>query len=211
MKKALTLIELIFTIVIIAAVFTVIPKIIYISNKSLEFSKKEDAVFNMIAKMMDVSLKEYDYNNTKYDDILIVNDSPKNVLDCNASSWYRVGGFIGSRKCENNISENDIPSHQNPYKEYDYIEGYNGYEDNLSNGHTTYILNIAVGYAIEWGKDDYSNQSLDFSFNNNLITQKTNIKKIVISIKREGDDKNISIIRYNSANIGHTKINSVIW
>jgi hypothetical protein len=46
--------------VIIAFVFTVIPKIIYVSNKSLEFSKKEDAIFNMVSKMMDVVLKEYD-------------------------------------------------------------------------------------------------------------------------------------------------------
>jgi type II secretory pathway pseudopilin PulG len=211
MKKALTLIELIFTIVIIAAVFTVIPKIIYISNKSLEFSKKEDAVFNMIAKMMDVSLKEYDYNNTKYDDILIVNDPPENILDCNASTWYRVGGFRGGRNCKNYIFESDIPSPQNSDDEHDYIEGYNGYEDNLSSGHTRYTLNIAVGYTTEWEEGNYSNNSLDFSFKGTLSNQKTNIKKIVISIKKEGDDKNISIIRYNSANIGHTKINSVIW
>ena len=213
MKKALTLIELIFTIVIIALVFTVIPKIIYVSNKSLEFSKKEDAVFNMMAKMMDVCLKEYDYNNTQYDDILIVNDPPQNVLDCNASSWYRVGGFRGGRTCENNISESAIPSPQNDNNEYDYIEGYNGYEDNnLSNGHTKYVLNIVVGYTTEWKESNYSNQTLNFSFDDNLSSeQKSNIKKIVVSIRKEGDDKNISIIKYNSANIGHMKINSVIW
>jgi Tfp pilus assembly protein PilE len=213
LKKALTLIELIFTIVIIALVFTVIPKIIYVSNKSLEFSKKEDAVFNMMAKMMDVCLKEYDYNNTQYDDILIVNDPPQNVLDCNASSWYRVGGFRGGRTCENNISESAIPSPQNDNNEYDYIEGYNGYEDNnLSNGHTKYVLNIVVGYTTEWKESNYSNQTLNFSFDDNLSSeQKSNIKKIVVSIRKEGDDKNISIIKYNSANIGHMKINSVIW
>ena len=211
MKKALTLIELIFTIVIIAVVFTVIPKIIYVSNKSLEFSKKEDAIFNMMAKMMDVCLKEYDYNNTIYDDILIVNDPPKYVLDCNASSWYRVGGFRGGRTCENNISESAIPSPQNDNNEFDYIEGYNGYEDNLSNGHTKYILSIDVGYTTEWNNSNYSNQTLNFSFDDNLSNQKSNVKKIVVSIKREGDDNNLSVIKYNSANIGHMKINSVIW
>ena len=59
MRKSLTLIELIFTVVIISVVFTVIPKIIYVSNKSLEFSKKEDAIFNLMSKIMDISLKEY--------------------------------------------------------------------------------------------------------------------------------------------------------
>jgi hypothetical protein len=212
MKKALTLIELIFTIVIIALVFTVIPKIIYVSNKSLEFSKKEDAIFNMMAKIMDVSLKEYDERNTEYDDILIVNDPPQNVLDCNASSWYRVGGFKGSRTCENNISESDIPSPQNNKNEYDYIEGYNGYEySNLLNGHTAYTIHIDVNYTIEWKESNYSNQTLNFAFEDNLSDQKSNIKKIVVSIKKQDSDINISVIRYNSANIGHIKINSVIW
>jgi len=67
MKKALTLIELIFTIVIITFTFMVIPKIFQISNKTLSFSSKEDAIFNMYSQMMDIVLKEYDENNTKYD------------------------------------------------------------------------------------------------------------------------------------------------
>ncbi|MEO1924234.1 MAG: prepilin-type N-terminal cleavage/methylation domain-containing protein, partial [Nautiliaceae bacterium] len=60
MKKALTLIELIFTIIIIGITFTVIPKIIIVSNKTLETTLKEEVVFNMMAKMIDLSFKEYD-------------------------------------------------------------------------------------------------------------------------------------------------------
>ena len=60
MKKALSLIELIFTIVIMGIVFSVIPKVIYLSNKSLEFLKQEDAIFGMLNKAIDISLKEYD-------------------------------------------------------------------------------------------------------------------------------------------------------
>jgi hypothetical protein len=183
----------------------------YVSNKSLEFSKKEDAIFNMMAKMMDVSLKEYDYNNTKYDDILIVNNPPENVLDCNVSSWYRIGGFKGGRNCENNISESDIPSPQNSDEEHDYIEGYNGYKDELDSGNTHYVLNIEVGYTKEWDENSYKNNKLSFSFKNSISNSYTNIKKIIISIKKDGSDENISVIKYNSANIGHTKINGVIW
>jgi hypothetical protein len=92
--------------VIIAFTFSVIPRIILVSNKSLEFSKKEDAIFNMMSKAMDISLKEFDEQNTEYDDILLTGNS--NVLECNTSTNYRRGGFKGSRNCINHILESNI-------------------------------------------------------------------------------------------------------
>lgn len=211
MKRALTLIELIFTIVIIAFVFTVIPKIIYISNKTISFSKKEDAIFNMMAKMMDVSLKEYDEQNTKYDDILLVNNPPKYVLDCNASSGYRIGGFIGGRNCKNAVFESEIgPDANEP--PYDDVDDYNATEENTTkNGHTVYTLKIEVGYTGEWKKSDYdyNTQSLNFGFSKNFSSSHTNIKRIYIRVFNQ--DGNISSISYYSANIGHARINSVEW
>jgi len=207
LKKALTLIELIFTIVIIAAVFTTIPKIIYISNKSLEFSRKEDSIFNMMSKMMDISLKEYDENNTEYDDILLTGQNL--YLDCNASTGYRKGGFKGSRNCLNGIEESDILS--NSSGEYDYIERYNGYTDTLNNGHTTYTLKIDVNYSNEWsgGNYDYDNQELSFNFGS-TSDDKKNIKRINVSVS-DSSGNVISSISYYSANIGHIKINGVQW
>ena len=208
MKKALTLIELIFTIVIIAVVFTTIPKIIYVSNKSLEFSKKEDAMFNMMSKIMDISVKEYDYNNTLYDDILLTGEN--DVLECNSSTGYRIGGFKGSRNCLNDINESSIPT--NDSGEYDYIEGYNGVGEELSYGNTDYDLNITVGYTDEWNESNYNDGNLTYQFSSNLYnTPHTNIKKITVSVKKHGADENISSISYYSANIGHIKINSVQW
>ena len=207
MKKAITLIELIFTIVIIAAVFTTIPKIIYVSNKSLEFSRKEDSIFNMMSKMMDVSLKEYDEKNTEYDDILLTGQNL--YLDCNESTGYRNGGFKGSRNCLNAIEESNIPS--NSSGEYDYIEGYNGYTDTLNNGHTTYTLKIDVNYSNEWsgGNYDYDNQELSFNFGS-TSDDKKNIKRINVSVS-DSSGNVISSVSYYSANIGHIKINGVQW
>jgi len=206
MKKALTLIELIFTIVIIAAVFTTIPKIIYVSNKSLEFSKKEDAIFNMMSKIMDISLKEYDYNNTIYDDILLTGQNL--YLDCNATTGYRNGGFEGSRNCLNAVYENDIPAHGQDGA--DYIEGYNGVSEPLSYGHTTYSLNISVNYSAGWDENNYANQVLDFEFNSSDAGKHTNIKEVNISVS-DSKGNVISNVNYYSANIGHIKINSVQW
>ncbi|AZV47071.1 hypothetical protein C3L23_07230 [Nautilia sp. PV-1] len=209
MRKSLTLIELIFTIVIIAAVFTVIPKIIYISNKSLEFSKKEDAIFNMMSKIMDISLKEYDEQNTNYDDILLVNDPPKNVLDCNASSGYRLGGFAGSRNCKDGIFESSIGKDANE-PPYDDVDDYNGIEENTTkDGRVVYTLKITAGYTDEWNKSDYSNGSLSFHFTKTSDNTKTNIKRINVTVSF--NNQTISSVSYYSANIGHIKINSVQW
>jgi Tfp pilus assembly protein PilE len=212
MKKALTLIELIFTIVIIAFVFTVIPKIIYISNKTLAFSKKEDAIFNMMAKMMDVSVKEYDEKNTEYDDILLVNDPPKYVLDCNSSNGYRVGGFLGSRNCKNGVFETDVSSLGKDANEppYDDVDDYNGLEEKTTvNGHTQYTIKISVGYNKEWTKNDYGTNYLSYKFSGSFENKKTNLKRIYMVVY----DGNTSIasVSYYSANIGHIRINSVNW
>ena len=207
MKKAITLIELIFTIVIIAAVFTTIPKIIYVSNKSLEFSKKEDSIFNMMSKMMDISLKEYDENNTEYDDILLTGQNL--YLDCNTSTGYRKGGFKGSRNCLNEINESDISDDGDTV--YDDVDDYDGTEEKTTkNGRTEYTLKIKVGYTDEWGESDYSLQTLNYTFTNTTGTDKKNIKRINVSVK-DSSGNIISSLSYYSANIGHIKINSVQW
>jgi len=192
--------------IIIAFTFTVIPKLIQVSNKTLEFSKKEDAIFNMMSKMMDISLKEYDYNNTLYDDILLTGNN--NILECNTSTNYRIGGFKGSRNCINDINESSIPDNSGD-EEYDYVEGYNGYSDILTNGHTTYDINVTVGYTDEWNKSYYNNTALEFNFTDRSNNTKSNIKRVEIVVS--SNDKNISSIKYYSANIGHIKIGSVLW
>ena len=192
--------------VIIAFTFTVIPKIIQVSNKTLEFSKKEDAIFNMMSKITDISLKEYDYNNTLYDDILLTGNS--NILECNTSTNYRIGGFKGSRNCINDINESSIPNNSGD-EEYDYIEGYNGYSATLTNGHTTYDINVTVGYTDEWNANYYNDTALEFNFTNRSDNSKSNIKRVEVNVSI--GNRVISSVKYYSTNIGHIKIGSVLW
>jgi len=211
LKRALTLIELIFTIVIIAFVFTVIPKIIYVSNKTLEFSQKEDALFNLMAKLADISYKEYDEKNTEYDDILLVNDPPKYVLDCDQANGYRVGGFVGGRNCKNAIFESDITADSDE-PPYDDVDDYNGTEETTTKyGRVEYNLSIEAGYTDEWNASsyDYSNQLLNFAFSKTSDNTHTNIKRIHVQVLYNGES--VASASYYSANIGHTKIESVQW
>jgi hypothetical protein len=190
--------------VIIAFTFTVIPKIIQISNKSLMFSKKEDAIFNMMSKAMDISLKEYDEKNTKYDDILLTGN--QNILECNTTTNYRIGGFVGSRNCINHIEESSIGADLNE-PPYDDVDDYNNYHEILTYGHTIYDINVTVGYTNKW--NSYNNDALNFHFTDTSDNTKTNIKRIKIIVYK--GNSIISSVKYYSANIGHMKIGSVQW
>ena len=204
MKKALTLIELIFTIVIITFTFMVIPKIFQISDKTLSFSSKEDAIFNMYSQMMDIVLKEYDEENTKYDDILLSRNG--GVLECNTTTGYRTGGFIGSRNCFNRVSESSIgPDTGEP--PYDDIDDYNGTDYNISSGHKIYEIKINTGYTDNW--DSYNDKSLNYTFTNRSNNTKSQIKRVEVKIF--SDKKEISSLKYYSANIGHIEIKSITW
>ena len=201
----MTLIELIFTIVIIAFVFTVIPKLFQISNKSLSFSSKEDALFNMYSQIMDIVIKEYDEKNTKYDDILL---SGKNALECNTSSGYRTGGFIGGRNCFDKVYESDIGLDDNEPPRDD-IDDYNGLKYDIYSGHKKYTLEVNVGYTDNWNENTYSDRKLEYNFTNRSDNNKSQIKRVYVKVL--DNNKTISSIYYYSANIGHATIKSVKW
>ncbi len=205
MKKALTLIELIFTIVIIAFVFSVIPKMFQTTNKTLAFSSKEDALFNMYSQMMNIILKEYDKMNTIYDDILLSGNS--NVLECSTTTGYRVGGFIGSRNCFHKVYESNIPS--SPKEPFEAIEDYNGLNYQIFSGNKEYNLSVTVGYTDDNFNYDYSNQKLNFQFTNRSDDTKSNFKRIKVKVLNGNNE--ISSLVYYSANIGHIEIKSVKW
>jgi len=208
-KKALTLIELIFTMVIIAFTFTVIPKMFQASNKSLETSSKEDGLFNMYSKMMDIVLKEYDEENTKFDDILLSGNS--GVLECNVTTGYRIGGFKGSRNCFNGVVESDIgpDSGETSEDDYDDVDDYNGTEDNITSGNKQYELNISVGYTDNWSSSNYNGTDLEFNFTNTSDNTYRHIKRVEVKLIQ--NNRVISSLKYYSSNLGHTKIKSVLW
>ena len=211
MKKSFSLIELIFTIVIIALIFTTIPRIIYTTNESFKFTLKEDGIFNMMAKMMDISFREWDEQNTHSYDILLTDNS--NVLECNSLSYpaLRVGGFYSgyrySRICPHNLKASNIgkDSGENDEEDYDDVDDYNNTEDNATKkGQVRYILFITDGYSDEWGDSDYdyNNQKLDWRFTQRNNDNKSNIKFTKITLYDKKYNQNISHARYWHANIG---------
>jgi hypothetical protein len=222
LKKSFSLIELIFTIVIIAMIFTVIPKVIYVTNLSIRASMKEDGIFNMMAHIMDISLQEWDENNTadsEHPDYILLTGKG-DVLDCNSSiKNYRIGGFKGGRSCPNymNVSHIGPDANENDTSDYDDVDDYNGTEENATKivGNSNYTIYDSVGYSDEWNKTNYnySTKTLDFNETNSTNKNEKNIKYIEVTLQynRGGIEKNISHARYWSSNIGHMYIESRQW
>ena len=209
MRKGLSLIELIFTIVIIALIFTVIPKIILSINKSDSFSIRQDALFNGVSMLHMISNLAWDENDTNSSDILHVN-STHHTLDCNATNHYRIGGFIGSRNCENDLNASAISNDgQSNYLDFDDIDDYNGTDINAS----YYALHIKVSYI-----DDnitYTGNKANIALSLSPISHTTNLKMVDLNITYEGirgkKGRQISQFSYVSSNIGKIAINKRVW
>lgn len=207
MRKGLTLIELIFTIVIIALVFTVIPKIVLSLNKADNFAIRQDAMFNGISMMKMISNMPWDENNIDSSDILHVSNGS---FDCNRTTFLRDGSFIGGRTCEDDLNASDVST---VIGDIVYDENDIGDFNNKNVNASYYGLYVKVAYI----KDDitYTNQTATiFIDKETVITPTTNIKYVDINVSyqgKRGAPKQLTQFNYTSANIGQMILNKRIW
>lgn len=195
MRKGVTLIELIFSMVIIAIVFTVVPKIIFASNKSMQLSIKEDALFNAYSLMGSILRLDWDENTTKEGKIL---DTDTN--DCNETTGYRVGGFVGSRNCKDTTDKASSfgqDGSEESNDESDDVDDYKNYDKNVSVG----------------GKPRY-NLTVDFRYTDrDYASKQDEIKEINVTVKSVNAKSQgfKSSFFYYSTNLGHIQIKSEPW
>ncbi len=191
MRKGLTLIELILSMMIISVVFSVIPKIMFASNKSLELSMKEDALFNAYALMGSITKLDWDENTT----------TDGKILDTGANSCndYRVGGFTGSRNCiDSDLIASTIGLEGSDYND---IDDYNDYDENITVGSKNrYTISVSVEYV----DSNYAS-----------VGGSEELKEIISTVASHSDNKKIgnfqSSFFYHSANLGHTQIKKEQW
>jgi len=220
MKKGVTLIELIFTIVIIGIVFTVIPKMVLSLQKSDDFTIRQDALFNGFSMINLISTLDWDKNSTLNNNILHINSSSHNSnLDCNSSTNYRKGGFSGSRECnDNNYSSAIINYPHDVNYSMSYIDGFNDVdvEANATIGTDElkyYDLNDTV-YYIDDNIITYNNQIATINLNSSKVNHTTNLKYIDVNISyggARGGPRPLSQFNYTSANIGKMKFYRRMW
>ncbi|MEA2099031.1 MAG: prepilin-type N-terminal cleavage/methylation domain-containing protein [Campylobacterota bacterium] len=194
MRKGLTLIELIFSMLIIAIVFSVVPKIIFASNKSMASSMKEDALFNAYTLLGTIYRLPWDENTLSGGDILDTAESA-------ACDNRRVGSFFGARNCKDSDESASAIGREeaNIYNDIDDYFDYN--EDVNVTDKKKYVLEIKINYV-----------------NKNYEINTTNTrerKEIVATISSHDDNKKMkgfqSSFVYHSANLGLIPIKKKRW
>jgi len=204
MKKAFTLIELIFSMVIIAIAFSVLPKILQLSMKSATTSLKEEAMFNAVAYVGLIKSTAWDENNTQVDDILLVSNG-NSAYECNSTSGYREGGMIGSRNCFNKKIASTLGSDGNDVDDMDDFVTLNAKNYNSSRD---YNLSVSENYV-----DDIAPDTTQYTTTNNSAS--TNTKLITVSVKANKKGKVLGNtfvkIPFIAQNIGQVKINRRVW
>jgi len=194
MRKGLTLIELILSMLIISIVFSVVPKIIFASNKSMASSMKEDALFNAYTLLGTIYRLTWDENTLKDGDILDTNES-------SACNNLRVGGFSGSRNCED--SDDSATEINREDSNYNDIDDYYDYNETITvAGNNKYQLSVDIYYV-------------DENYTNHSKTDSKELKEINITVAAHSDNKQMKSFKssffYHSPNLGLIPIKKMQW
>jgi len=209
MRKAFTLIELIFSMVIIAIAFSVLPKILQLSIKSSTTSLKEEAMFNAVAYVGLIKSTAWDENNTKVDDILLVNNG-NNEYNCDETTGYRIGGMRGSRNCFNEknasslIEDTDDDNYRDDMDDFVTIQAKN------YNASRNYDLNVSVIYIKDIGLNETK-----YYDERNASSTATNTKfiTVIVQTNKKGNvlGNNFVKIPFIAQNIGQIQVNRRVW
>lgn len=215
MRKALTLIELILAMVIIGIVFTVIPRVIQAMNQTSEIAIQEEAMYNAMALMGAVIHLSWDENNTEHNQILQVTHG-EGAYECNTTSGYRIGGFIGGRNC---IEPDGIDYNATPLgvegNDINDLDDYTLSIDTDSNcsrsrGEKLYTLTPIVSYIA----DPLPSGTATLERTPLSSGATSNTKHVLVKVGYHADHKHsgcIGVLEYHSFNIGTIPINSFPW
>lgn len=206
MRRALTLIELILSIVIISIVFTVVPKIIIATNKSFASATQQDGIFNAVQLMHMIKNNSWDYANNELNstdfngttDILLVNleDDEWNCRDRGRGTGLRVGGFLHGRNChdrvfgDTNISDSYFEAYEDSNDTAGGIDAYRDYNRSATasncQDYDTYGLNPKVSYKDINISYHYPNATasvdLNYTKHDPELNTSSNMKYISLSV-----------------------------
>ncbi len=200
MRKGLTLIELILSMVIIGVVFTVIPRLVMSMNQGEKTTIQEEALYNALAYAGKIIYLPWDQNNTDSDGILTTSGAAD--YDCNEG--YRIGGFAGGRRCDDANRSASAISHDDT-DDFNDIDDYdqNTTTPTIRCGGTLKTIGKAIGADIRYVSDPGS--AAAFQLSGAAAPGTTNTKMVDVTI---GD---CSVFRYHSFNIGRIGFDHREW
>jgi len=216
MRNALTLIELILSMVIIAIVFTVIPRLVQSMNQSTQTTIKEEAMYNAMARIGQIINLPWDNNNTQVPQILTVT-SGNPAYDCNTTSGYRIGGFVGGRNCIEPIGVDTNASRiiGREDAEYNDIDDFHDANITADKNCSSGVKGLyAIGTSVMYVNDPAAAGDAVLSIIPMAANQSSNTKYVRVQVGYGSDSQHtgcITALEYHALNIGHIQINSRPW
>ena len=217
MRRGFTLIELIITIVVMAGIFMVIPRILIATGKSDRFAIQQDALMQAVSLTQMASRMAWDENNTEYIDILQTDSA---AFACDTSVRFRPGSYLSAngRMCTHSITATlplGAESGESDYTLYDDIDDFAGSEINITyKGSPKYRLTNSVEYLNDAiVSEDGTDITIDLSVAGVSATS-TAIKRFSSKVRyvgKRGRERNISSFYYYSTNIGQITLAQRNW
>ncbi len=219
-SKAFSLIELIVSIIILGITVTTIPVLLQTLTTTAKVTVKESVFFTEFSLLSLINTKYFDENNTVGENFY----KDLNGSSLNADDELQILNFstelnrLGKHQMNNNIyrsgssdklSTIGTDAGESSVDDYDDIDDFNGYEENVSVGVTSkgYTLKVGVNYIKD--NTDYSNNNISFDMNYTPLSKNalTNIKLIEVYVKFKDGSK--IKLEYPTCNIGASKILSL--
>lgn len=215
MRKAFTMIELIFAIVVIAITVISLPMMMRVNQNAMESNVVQEAVFATSAKMMQVLSYPWDEHSVSSTDPGVyakivaipggstVYNRKYNMYDqTDTNGSFRIGAIIedGHRMFHNYLSPDANITNLGQQFGVDAIDTQSQNNINFSNAAATatgykniYTMDVNVSYIPDTGTP--------FVFSNTGSNTASNMKLVTVDIK---DDKGniLTLLRSYSANIG---------
>jgi len=211
--KAFSLIELLVALIVIGIVATTLPLMLQNTVKTSKNAAMEEVFFQEFSLLQLINTMYFDENNTVgdnyYKDLNATGGDNELYIEKNASFVSYVGEYdrIGKFQLNNNIlrsGSNLTVSSIGPDGEsssnFDDVDDYNGYSDNVLTSFGEIPLRVHVKYIPD--NANYSSNIINFNMDYSSSASDTNIKLITVTARVNGIDINLS---YPSMNIGASK------
>ncbi|NPA04204.1 MAG: hypothetical protein GXO61_05005 [Epsilonproteobacteria bacterium] len=185
MRKSLSLLELVFSILIMGLVFSSFSRVFLIDFEILKTQLKEEGVEEAYNLLATISTLPWSEENLYYLDILLAKE------ECNywKENIYRIGGAINSRNCLHKLKEKGIKLEG---KVRDDLDDFDGYILKINN----FTLKTTVNYLF--------NSSLSHH-------QISDIKVVEVVVEHSKLKNSFGKLVYTGYNIGKTEINKMVW
>ncbi len=209
-RKAFTMIELIFAIVLIAVVMLTIPTMIQVNNKALEGNAAQEAIFLVSAVLSGTTTLLWDANSLGGTD---GNVTLSKVLDVNGSGnvaydrWDQVDGVLDINSTIRRGSL-DEDMHRQMFSAY-AVPAQSGttpltISQTFDSTATGESLGLKLAYTISATRIFVNDNPTNFAFTTTAAGQQTNIKMTQVEINAtiDGTPRTVSRLRAYTCNIG---------